>query len=139
MASATMADFGFDQGDRFTYEYNFFDGWLCDIRIESVQVADVAHKAPVPYCTSGQGRWHDRAYYRIDEFFAQCDIVAAVIHADDTTKIGDIRRVIEHYDDIRFNRTSVNRQLGEFSHTPSQRLLAGGSTHEIQDPRGDRR
>nr|WP_252120253.1 MULTISPECIES: plasmid pRiA4b ORF-3 family protein [Yersiniaceae] len=30
-------DFAFDAGDRFTYEYNFFEHWIHDIRIEAIQ------------------------------------------------------------------------------------------------------
>nr|QQQ58137.1 hypothetical protein JJE75_00305 [Citrobacter freundii] len=26
----------FDAGDRFTYEYNFFEHWLHDIRVEAI-------------------------------------------------------------------------------------------------------
>lgn len=29
-------DFGFGAGDRFTYEYNFFEHWLHDVRIETI-------------------------------------------------------------------------------------------------------
>ncbi len=29
-------DFAFDAGDRFTYEYNFFEHWLHDIRVEAI-------------------------------------------------------------------------------------------------------
>ena len=29
-------DFEFDVGDRFTYEYNFFEHWIHDIRVEAI-------------------------------------------------------------------------------------------------------
>ncbi|MDV5373166.1 hypothetical protein QM092_24800 [Enterobacter hormaechei] len=29
-------DFAFDAGDRFTYEYNFFEHWLHDVRVEAI-------------------------------------------------------------------------------------------------------
>ncbi|EAM8933534.1 plasmid pRiA4b ORF-3 family protein [Salmonella enterica] len=31
-----MGDFAFDGGDRFTYEYNFFEHWLHDVRVEAI-------------------------------------------------------------------------------------------------------
>ena len=45
-------DFGFDAGDRFTYTFNFFDHWLCDIRVEAID-SDLKR---VPFCLSGSGR-----------------------------------------------------------------------------------
>ncbi|MCP5014430.1 MAG: plasmid pRiA4b ORF-3 family protein [Ketobacter sp.] len=35
-----LDDFNFDPGDRFTYTYNFFDDWLCDVRVEQIEIVD---------------------------------------------------------------------------------------------------
>ncbi|WP_244431810.1 plasmid pRiA4b ORF-3 family protein [Xenorhabdus szentirmaii] len=32
----SLDDFEFDAGDRFTYEYNFFEHWLHNIRIATI-------------------------------------------------------------------------------------------------------
>jgi hypothetical protein len=46
-------DFAFDAGDRFTYEYNFFEHWLHDIRVEAIHEDSTLR---TPFCMSGHGR-----------------------------------------------------------------------------------
>ena len=43
-------DFAFDAGDRFTYEYNFFEHWLHDIRVEAIYENSTLK---APFCISG--------------------------------------------------------------------------------------
>jgi hypothetical protein len=31
-----LEDFGFEVGDRFAHTYNFYDDWLCDVRVEAI-------------------------------------------------------------------------------------------------------
>lgn len=50
--SVRLDNFGFDIGDRFTYEYNFFAYWLFDIRIEAIEERPTTIDPPV--CTSGK-------------------------------------------------------------------------------------
>lgn len=38
--SVLIEQFEFDVGDKFTYEYNFYDGRLCDIRVEKIENSD---------------------------------------------------------------------------------------------------
>ncbi|MGS4262666.1 plasmid pRiA4b ORF-3 family protein [Serratia marcescens] len=45
-------DFAFDAGDRFTYEYNFFEHWLHDIRVEAIHENSALR---TPFCMSGHG------------------------------------------------------------------------------------
>ncbi|MCG9429976.1 plasmid pRiA4b ORF-3 family protein [Escherichia coli] len=45
-------DFEFDVGDRFTYEYNFFEHWIHDIRVEAIY-ENTGLKTP--FCISGHG------------------------------------------------------------------------------------
>ncbi|HHL8272578.1 TPA: plasmid pRiA4b ORF-3 family protein, partial [Escherichia coli] len=45
-------DFAFDAGDRFTYEYNFFEHWLHDIRVEAIYENSTLK---APFCISGHG------------------------------------------------------------------------------------
>ncbi len=44
-------DFAFDAGDRFTYESNFFEHWLHDIRVEAIY----ENSLKAPFCISGHG------------------------------------------------------------------------------------
>ncbi|MBS9437076.1 hypothetical protein EAE91_07780 [Photorhabdus noenieputensis] len=45
-----LNDFEFDAGDRFTYEYNFFEHWIHDIRIETVLENS---NLTSPFCLAG--------------------------------------------------------------------------------------
>jgi hypothetical protein len=46
-----LADFGFRVGERFVYEYDFFDAWRHDIRVEKIQPAGPDLRYPV--CVDG--------------------------------------------------------------------------------------
>ncbi|MFT4573017.1 MAG: hypothetical protein ACI85E_000211 [Marinomonas primoryensis] len=106
----TLDNFGFDIGDRFTYAYNFFDYWLSDIRIEGLQTNT---NNETPFCTGGQGRLVDnKPCYRGDEVLALVDVLDTIFHGDDTTTtVGDVRALIETYEDTRFNRSAINARL----------------------------
>ena len=105
-----LENFGFDPGDRFTYVYNFYDHWLCDIRIETIQYYS---KPRLLVCTGGQGRWVDnQAYYRCDETMALIDVLDIIVNGDDaTTTVGDVRERIELYESRRFDRLAINDRL----------------------------
>ncbi|MCT8344137.1 plasmid pRiA4b ORF-3 family protein [Photorhabdus kleinii] len=45
-------DFAFDVGDRFAYQFNLFDNWLHDIRIETIHDNS---DLKTPFCLSGHG------------------------------------------------------------------------------------
>jgi hypothetical protein len=48
-----LDDFAFDAGDKFSYEYNFFEHWMHDIRVEKIEKS-IEHIEFV-YCTKGSG------------------------------------------------------------------------------------
>jgi hypothetical protein len=50
----TLSQFAFRLNERFTYEYNFFDAWLLDIRFESEHALDP--KRHYPGCVVGARR-----------------------------------------------------------------------------------
>ena len=103
-------DFEFDIGDRFTYEYNFFESWLHDIRIETVET--VSTLPDHPFCVKGNGM---PGATRYDEVDRTIDLVKAIIDSDDSTTMGDIRCQIEALDAMRFNRKNVNHRLANMS------------------------
>lgn len=100
-------DFGFDVGDRFTYEYNFFENWLYDIRIEAIH--DNSNQKS-PFCLSGQGMPGATLADETDKIMA---LLQTVIKVDESTTVGDIRDFIEALDTVRFNRNKVNHQLSK--------------------------
>ena len=103
-----LDDFDFDVGDRFTYEYNFFEHWLHDIRIEAIETESTspAH----PFCVKGNGMPGATKY---DEVERTMDLVKAIIDSDKSTTVGDIRCQIEALDAVRFNRKKVNHRLSD--------------------------
>lgn len=106
----TLDDFDFDMGDRFTYTYNFFDNWLCDVRIEGIRMEE---RSISPLCTGGQGRWIDnKPCYRGDEALALVEVLDTIFNGNEaTTTVGDIRSLIDSYEAVRFNRRAINKCL----------------------------
>ncbi|MEQ1977492.1 plasmid pRiA4b ORF-3 family protein [Xenorhabdus sp. SGI240] len=104
-----LDDFEFDAGDRFTYEYNFFEHWLHDIRIEKILENS---NLTSPFCLAGNrmpGATPE------DETTKILALLNAIIHADDTTPVRKIRPLIDDLDTVRFNRRKVNRQLSQLN------------------------
>lgn len=100
-------DFSFDIGDRFTYEYNFFEHWLHDVRVEAIH-EDSTLKTP--FCTSGHGMPGATPEDEADKTLA---FLEAIVNADDTATVGDIRAFVDDLDAVRFNRNKINRQLSK--------------------------
>ncbi|MGQ6476259.1 plasmid pRiA4b ORF-3 family protein (plasmid) [Serratia ureilytica] len=100
-------DFSFDIGDRFIYEYNFFEHWLHDVRVEAIH-EDSTLKTP--FCINGHGMPRATSEDEADKTLA---FLKAIINADDTATVGDIRAFIDDLDVVRFNRNKINRQLSK--------------------------
>lgn len=111
----SLDNFGFDVGDRFTYTYDFTRYWLYDIRIEAIEPMSTV----TPRCFGGSGRQGEDSsrYYRADEVFAMFDGLEKVVKAKKTTIVGELLPLIEHYEDVRFSRVLVNKQLKESFHS----------------------
>lgn len=103
-------DFSFDIGDRFTYEYNFFGRWLHGIRVEAIH-EDSGLKTP--FCMSGHGM--PGTTVAADKTLA---FPEAIVNADDTATVGEIRPFIDDLDAVRFNRNKINLQLSKLDLAP---------------------
>lgn len=103
-------DFAFDVGDRFIYEYNFFEPWLHDIRVEAIETEGTS--PTFPFCVRGNGM---PGATRYDEVERAMDLIKAIIDSDESTTVGDIRGQIEALDAVRFNRKKVNHRLATLS------------------------
>ena len=99
-----LDDFGFDVGDKFTYEYNFFMHYLVDIRVEDIKEA----KKPTFFCTKGNGMIGATKY---DELDPTMNLLKAISDADEHTTVGDIRPFVEALNAVRFNRHHINYRL----------------------------
>lgn len=100
-----LDDFDFDVGDKFTYEYNFFEHIIVDIRIENIK--DLISKLAV-YCTKGSGMPGAK---RVDEAEPTLNLLKAIADADETTTVGDIRPFIDALNAVKFNRHHLNHCL----------------------------
>lgn len=100
-----LEDFGFDIGDKFTYEYNFFEHWIVDIRIENIKEET---SPSLVYCIKGNGMPEVSKH---DEVEPTLNLLKAIINADETTTVGDIRSLIDALNSVKFNRHLVNRRL----------------------------
>lgn len=102
-------DFGFDVGDRFTYEYNFNENWLHDIRIEAIDEFSTRKKTPL--CLSGNRMLGATDFEYYDKLI---DVLKIIFdEKDTTTTVGEVRRRIEELDTLRINRKRVNNALAE--------------------------
>lgn len=93
-----IEDFAFDAGDRFTYEYNFFEHWIHHIRVEAIHEDS---ELKTPFCLSGHGMPGATAADEADKTLA---FLEAIVNADDATTVGEIRTFIDDLDAVRFNR-----------------------------------
>lgn len=105
-------DFAFDTGDRFTYEYNFFEHWIHDIRVETIHEDS---ELKTPFCISGHSMPGPTA---ADEFDKTLAFLEAITNADDETTVGEIRPFADGLDAVRFNRNKINRQLSKLDLVP---------------------
>jgi hypothetical protein len=124
------------QGERFTYVYNFIDDWVCDLRLEAIVPLDPRRVYPV--CTDGKraappedggGAW---AYLqRVDQHHLPLEAMATIatalerlLKADDQTTIRQIigdrdtfREAVDQLDAYlqfqpeHFDRRAVNTRL----------------------------
>ena len=108
--TVSLDDFDFDVGDRFTYEYNFYEHWLHDIRIEAIENDRTLPVAT--YCVKGNGMPGANKY---DEYERTMDLLKAIVNAGQSATIEDIRCQIEALNAVWFNRKRVNHRLANLS------------------------
>jgi len=104
----TLDNFEFDVGDKFTYEYNFFDHWLVDIRIEAIDKSDM----PAMFsCIKGNGVFgvtqsdENRCLFEIIEMIAK--------YNKSKSQDSKIVSLIEELRAMRFKHHVINQSLEE--------------------------
>ena len=100
-----LEDFEFDVGDKFSYEYNFFEHWMVDIRIEDIKLGDVTGNI---CCLKGNGMPGAKKF---DEIERMQDLFRAVINSDDKTTWDDITPYIDALNAVWFNPKRLNKIL----------------------------
>ncbi len=136
-----LKDLCFRQNEKFTYEYNFFDHWVFEVRLEKKLPIDPRKICPL--CTGGSraappedcgGPW---AFMELEDHYAPWDIerkFMKLLKKHLATEKEDEEEEEDYDDDIyetedeeetlynlaywahrhRFNRRKVNRQLQEY-------------------------
>lgn len=102
----TIKDFEFDVGDRFTYEYNFYENWVFNIRIEAIE--KLSPRKKTPFCLSGKGMPGATEY---DVYEKTIQLLEMIVDEDATLTVGDVRQRIEALDEVRFNHKKANGDI----------------------------
>lgn len=97
-------------GDKCTYEYNFFEHWIVDIRIESIKADDTRDGI---YCLKGSGM---PGAQKFDEIDRMQDLFKAVIKSNDKTTWDYITPYIDALNAVWFNRKRLNKILSAELH-----------------------
>ncbi len=102
----TLDDFQFDAGDKFTYEYNFFEHYLHDIRIEKISALRSSENTI--FCVSGSGM-PDATKHDVIEL--ELKMIKTIVKKKRKLTIRDIAKFREDLDEVKFNRKRVNADL----------------------------
>jgi hypothetical protein len=101
-----LDSFSFDKGDKFTYEFNFFEHIMHDFRIEEVK--ETIDTKVHPWCIKGSGM---PGVTKSDEINAMADFIQAISDEEKKTSRKKLLNLIEAIDTMRFNRKKLNHQL----------------------------
>ena len=125
-----LGELGLRLGERFSYEYNFFAAWICDLRLEQVQSGEPGRV--YPRCIGGRragppeewdGPWAFLARTQPHLVFAamprSAEIVGQFLDADEDAIVADV--LGEYHDELaalmpllgleRFDRRACNTVL----------------------------
>ena len=103
-------DFEFDVGDKFTYEYNFFEHIMHDIRIEEIK--DLPDRKNIIFCTSGSGMPGATKY---DEMDVKLSLLRKIVKKKGKLSYKDIRDFQERIKCVKFLRRFMNKELASLS------------------------
>lgn len=103
-----LDNFVFDAGDKFSYEYNFFEHWMHDIRVEKIE--ESIKNNDLFYCTKGSGMF---GADKSDEIKLMAKLIKLIIDNKKSTSRQELSDLIDKLNAIRFNRKLINKQLNE--------------------------
>jgi hypothetical protein len=122
-----LVDLGLRVGERFLYEYDFFDGWCHEIRVEAI--LPVERGRPYPVCTGGgrstppEGCGGPWAFLeqRQSSPLRLFELLAELLEADPDQRVREV--LGDRYGELeeqcrwlrldRFDRRNANRRLAE--------------------------
>lgn len=101
-----LDDFKFDIGDKFTYEYNFFEHIIHDIRIENIK--DVITAKNNVICLSGQGMPGATKY---DAMKVEFKFLETIVEKKGQLTSTDIDKFHEKINLVKFSKRLINTRL----------------------------
>lgn len=109
----SIDDFEFDVGDRFTYEYNFYQLYLFDIRIEGISINETA--SITPFCIGGTGMPDATKSDEYDKKLTLLKSFIAALLKDKPTPrmLRKLSDQAEALNEVKFNRKRTNRYFRE--------------------------
>jgi hypothetical protein len=103
-------DFEFDVGDKFTYEYNFFEHIMHDIRIEEIKDLPITNNGI--FCISGSGMPGATKY---DEMNVEISLLKKIVKKKGKLSYDDIRDFQERIRCVKFLKRHINTELASLS------------------------
>lgn len=101
-----LDDFEFSAGDKFFYEYNFFEHNIVDIRVEAVEEERTDNTEI--YCLKGNGV---PGIDKRDVVNAKYELLEAITKVNAKTTVGDLLPYVEALRATRFDRQQMNQTL----------------------------
>jgi hypothetical protein len=123
-----LRDFQFRRNEKFSYEYNFFDHWAHEIRVE--QPLPVVLKKTYPCCIGGaraapvEDCGGAEAFMVLDNYYSPWRIEEKILKSvrryqqgkEDLTEIQDTCRALTYWvNRHRFNRRAINDRLRRYA------------------------
>jgi Plasmid pRiA4b ORF-3-like protein len=124
----SLADLGLRVGERFLYEYDFFDGWCHDVRVEALLPIKPARRYPM--CTGGArsappegcgGPWAFMEQRQRYSPLRLLELLAELLEADPDRRVREV--LGDRYEELEelcrwlqvdhFDRRGANRRLTE--------------------------
>lgn len=105
-----IKDFEFDVGDKFTYEYNFFEHIIHDIRIEKIK--DLPATKNVISCISGSGM---PGATKQDEMNIKLSLLKKIVKKKGKLSYEDVVDFQEKINRVKFIKKRVNKELALLS------------------------
>jgi len=103
-----LDDFEFSAGDKFFYEYNFFENHVVDIRVEAVTEEIIPVEQAKIYCLTGKGI---PGMTQRDEIHAKYELLEAITKINAKTTVRDLLPFVEALRATRFDLKHTNKAL----------------------------
>ena len=115
-----IEQFEFDEGEKFTYEYNFYEFRLCDIRIEKIEECNSDSRQPK--CIGGSRIYHEYPVrHELDVLLDMSRLIEKLYDKVTKSRLAKAKELAEEYESLKFSRKRINQLLLEFHSDPSYR------------------